>query len=119
VVKIKRVYENPAPADGRRYLVDRLWPRGVSKDTAQLTAWLKELAPSEELRRWFHQHPDRWEEFQSRYRQELHIDPVKIALVRRLAATSSTATITLVFAAKDPEHNNAQALKNWIEQMQD
>jgi uncharacterized protein YeaO (DUF488 family) len=119
VIKIKRVYQNPAPADGHRYLVDRLWPRGVSKEAAQLTAWLKELAPSEELRRWFHQHPDRWQEFQSRYRQELHEDPAKISLVRELAEIASTASITLVFAAKDPERNNAQALKILLKQIQD
>ena len=114
MVKIKRAYDHPDASDGGRYLVDRLWPRGISKDDAQLTGWLKDLAPSDELRQWFHAHPEKWDEFQEKYRAELHNDD-KLATIRELSAQARKQTITLVFAAKDTEHNNAVVLKNLIE----
>lgn len=114
MVKLKRAYDEPDASDGGRYLVDRLWPRGVSKEDAQLTDWLKDLAPSDELRKWFHHHPEEWEQFQEKYRAELQNDD-KLATIRELSAQARKQTITLVFAAKDAERNNAVVLKNLIE----
>jgi len=113
VVKIKRIYAEPDPADGRRILVDRLWPRGVSKARAGVDWWLKEVAPSDELRRWFGHDPARWEEFQARYRRELEAQRPLLEELRGLAARE---TITLLFAAKDEEHNNAVLLKELLAQ---
>lgn len=110
MVRLKRVYEAPAPEDGQRFLVDRLWPRGVKKEAAGLTAWLKDLAPSDELRRWFNHDPARWEEFRERYRRELAAPPCQ-ALLQDLARRARTQTVTLVFAAKDAAYNNAQVIK--------
>lgn len=115
MVKVKRVYETPSPADGQRLLVDRLWPRGLKKSEASLTAWLKDLAPSHELRRWFSHNPVRWEEFRRRYLMEL-ADPEKAPLLQDLLARAGQGTVTLVFAAKDQEKNNAVVLKNLLEQ---
>jgi uncharacterized protein YeaO (DUF488 family) len=119
VVKLKRAYDEPAASDGERYLVDRLWPRGIKKDAARLTGWLKDLAPSDELRQWFHRHPEHWPEFQSRYTGELQADPVKMSVIKELAARVRQGTVTLVFAAKDEAHNNAQVLKQVIENIQE
>lgn len=115
MVKVKRVYEKPSPADDHRILVDRLWPRGLKKSEAGLSAWLQDLAPSHELRRWFSHNPERWEEFQRRYGKEL-ADPEKASLLQDLLAKARQGTVTLVFAAKDQERNNAVALKNLLEQ---
>ena len=108
MISIKRIYDPPAPADGRRVLVDRLWPRGVAKETAHIDEWLKEIAPSDELRKWFGHDPARWEEFRQRYRQELqgHSE-----LLERLGKEARQGNVTLLFAAKDMEHNNAVVLK--------
>jgi uncharacterized protein YeaO (DUF488 family) len=114
MVKLKRVYEEPSPADGQRVLVDRLWPRGVKKTTAGLSAWLKDLAPSDDLRRWFSHNPERWEEFHRRYLQEL-TDPAKAPLLDDLLAKARQGTVTLVFAAKDEERNNAVVMKAFLE----
>jgi uncharacterized protein YeaO (DUF488 family) len=111
MVKIKRVYQEAEPADGRRILVDRLWPRGVSKDAARVDWWLKEIAPSNELRRWFAHDPSKWEEFQAHYRAELEARQPQLDELRALAARE---TVTLLYAAKDQEHNNAVLLKELL-----
>lgn len=107
-VRIKRVYDPPSSGDGRRILVDRLWPRGVSREKARIDSWMKELAPSSELRTWFQHDPDKWPEFVKRYRAELK---GKAALVSELRAAAAGGTMTLLFAAKDEEHNNAVVLR--------
>ena len=108
-IKIKRIYDRPEPEDGFRVLVDRLWPRGIRKDEARLDLWLKEVAPSTALRREFGHHPARWAEFRRRYRTELEQQPQAIALLRDKA---SRGPVTLLYAARDAEHNNAAALKS-------
>ncbi len=113
-VIIKRAYDPPDKRDGSRYLVDRLWPRGVSKDDAALTDWLKDLAPSDDLRQWYGHDPDRWGEFKRRYKLELRAEE-KQETIRQLAKEAERGTVTLVFAAKDPDRNNAAALKEAIE----
>lgn len=114
MVKTKRIYQPPDPGDGARYLVDALWPRGVSKEEASLTAWLKELAPSSRLRSWFDHDPRKWGKFRQRYRAELRAAP-KEEILDRLAARAGSENVTLLFAARDEEHNNAEALKDFIE----
>jgi uncharacterized protein YeaO (DUF488 family) len=107
-VRLKRAYDPPAPADGTRVLVDRLWPRGVRKADAALDDWLKELAPSAVLRKWFGHDPARWPEFQRRYARELrgHANEIE-----RLRALARTGPVTLVFGARDEEHNDAVVLR--------
>jgi uncharacterized protein YeaO (DUF488 family) len=112
-LKLKRIYEAASPDDGERYLVDRLWPRGISKDTARLTGWLRELAPSTDLRRWFGHQPERWPEFQQRYQAELET-PDKRAILQMLADKARTGAVTLLYAARDTEHNEAVVLQNLI-----
>ncbi len=116
-IRLKRAYETPARSDGTRILVDRMWPRGVKKEDADITEWLKDLAPSTELRKWFGHDPEKWPEFQKRYLSEL-----KSANSDDLQTLSDcledNGRITLVFAAKDTEHNNAVALKQYIENKQ-
>ncbi len=114
MVKIKRVYETPEESDGERILVDRIWPRGLSRESARLSRWVKELAPSTELRKWFGHDPVRWTEFRARYARELD-DSTKRALIGALARDATHATVTLVYAARDSEHNNAVFLKETIE----
>lgn len=114
-VFVKRAYEPADDGDGERYLVDRLWPRGVSKARAALTDWLKDLAPSTELRQWFGHDPTRWAEFQKRYTAELDRPETK-ALVQMLADKARTGPVTLVYAARDTEHNEALVLQRLIEQ---
>lgn len=111
-VRLKRVYENAANADGYRVLVDRIWPRGVSKDAARLNAWRKELAPSSELRKWFGHDPQKWEDFKKRYFRELDDHPED---VEDLAKLARERRVTLLFGAKDEEHNNAVALREYLE----
>lgn len=115
-IQLKRVYDPPEETDGERLLVDRLWPRGVRKDAARLSAWLKELAPSEELRRWFDHDPSRWLEFQERYRAELG-EADKALLVQELARKARNQQITLLYAAHDKSRNNAIVLKEVIEEV--
>jgi uncharacterized protein YeaO (DUF488 family) len=115
-VRLKRVYEPAEPGDGARFLVERLWPRGLRREDARLTAWLKDVAPSPELRRWFHHDPARWEEFRRRYRAEL-AEPAKQALVQELVTAARAGPITLVFAARDTEHNAAVVLRELIEEL--
>jgi uncharacterized protein YeaO (DUF488 family) len=107
VLHLKRVYEPAARTDGRRILVDRLWPRGLTKEKAALDEWMKEIAPSTELRRWFAHDPDKWPEFQKRYRQELR---ARADLVREIAARAARGRVTLVYGARDEAHNEAVVL---------
>jgi uncharacterized protein YeaO (DUF488 family) len=111
IIQIKRVHEPPSKDDGVRVLVDRLWPRGIAKEAAKVNEWFKDLAPSTPLRKWFGHDPARWEEFQRRYRDELNAQPDRIAALLDLAQES---TLTLVYAAKDEQHNNAAALRNYL-----
>ncbi len=114
MITIKRVYDPPAEKDGERILVDRLWPRGLKKEAARLSSWLKDLGPTTELRKWFGHDPSRWEEFRRRYETELQ-HPEKQAVLRDLVARSRKGTVTLVFGAKDEIRNNAVVLRDLIE----
>lgn len=114
-VRVRRAYDPPAPDDGYRVLVDRLWPRGVSRAAVALDAWLKDVAPSDELRRWFAHDEARWSMFAARYRDEL-TNPPAAGLVDELAARAATGTVTLVFAARDEQHNNAVVLRDRLVQ---
>ena len=116
-ILLKRVYENPSPRDGTRVLVDRLWPRGVTKRAAALDAWLKELAPSHALRRWFHARPRHWQMFRKRYLQELGQPAAEQALEQLYELAARHRQLTLVFAARNPERNNAAVLKQLLEGM--
>lgn len=111
-VKIKRVYEEPAKADGKRILIDRLWPRGLTKERADVALWLKDIAPSTELRKWFNHDPEKWDEFKTRYHHELDTnESVRHKLVTELQAEKAT----LVYSAHDEEHNDAVVLKEYLE----
>lgn len=112
-IRVKRVYAPPAAADGERVLVDRLWPRGLSREAARIDAWLKDLAPSDDLRRRFHAHRERWEAFRKEYLGELSVSPAKEA-VNELRALAKKGTTTLLFASQDEEHNNAVALAEYL-----
>lgn len=114
-IRLKRAYEAPARSDGPRILVDRIWPRGVAKEDADITHWLKGLAPSTDLRKWFGHDPEKWPEFRERYLQELHSDDAGEDLSVLKSVLEKHARITLVFAAKDTEHNNAVALREFIQ----
>ncbi|HEY8490603.1 MAG TPA: DUF488 family protein [Dehalococcoidia bacterium] len=116
MIRVKRAYDPPAAEDGRRVLVDRLWPRGLSKEAARLDAWLRDAAPSDGLRRWFGHRPERWEEFRRRYREEL-AGPEAQAALRELAAWARDGDVTLLFAAKDPERNNAVVLREVLREL--
>jgi uncharacterized protein YeaO (DUF488 family) len=111
-IRIKSVYDPPSPGDGRRVLVDRLWPRGLKREAARIDLWLKEVAPSAELRRWFNHEPGRWSEFQKRYRAELRGNTDSVETLRDLIRAARP--VTLLFAAKDAEHNNAVALRHYL-----
>ena len=112
-IGIKRVYDAPEKADGVRILVDRLWPRGLSKEAVRADQWLRDIGPSDELRKWFGHAPERWDEFKRRYFGELAEKEEQVALIRDL---SLRERITFVFAAKDAQHNNAVALREFVEQ---
>ena len=108
MIKIKRVYEKPAKEDGWRVLVDRLWPRGMKKEAAHVDVWLKDVAPSDALRKWFGHKPEKWSKFQKKYRSEL---AEKKELIRELKKMEKKhGTLTLLFGARDQEHNQAVAL---------
>ena len=113
-VKIKRVYDPPAAEDGRRVLIDRLWPRGVRREEAHLDAWLRDVAPSDELRRWFGHDPARWDEFQARYHREL-ADEAHQAALAELRERAQQGPLTLLFATKDTEHNSAVVIREALE----
>jgi uncharacterized protein YeaO (DUF488 family) len=108
-LRSKRAYEPASPDDGQRVLVDRLWPRGLSRQAAALDVWEKDVAPSNELRRWFHHDDARWEEFRERYLTEL-AQPAARAALARLAELAARGRVTLVYGARDREHNQAQVL---------
>jgi len=110
-VKIKRVYDAPDGDDGTRILVDRLWPRGLTKERACVDVWLKDIAPSTELRKWFGHDPAKWEQFRERYHRELEAN---VNLVSLLKEKLKGGAVTLLFAAKDAEHNEAVALQEWL-----
>lgn len=110
-LRIKRIYEPSAREDGVRILVDRLWPRGVNKKSAALTLWLKEIAPSPALRKWFGHDPERWSEFRRRYRAELKAND---AAVRNLREVLGREPVTLLYAAHDPAHNHALVLADYL-----
>lgn len=110
-IQIKRIYEKTDPSDGKRILVDRLWSRGISKENAHLDLWLKEVAPSTELRKWFHAAtPDHWEEFKQRYLKELETN----SAVEELQHIAAKHTVTLLYSAKDVENNHAIILKEYL-----
>ena len=111
-IEIKRVYEEPGPADGLRVLVDRLWPRGLTKEKADVDIWLKDIAPSTELRKWFSHDPAKWAEFQTRYREELKSKSDLVADLREKAAKRK---VTLLYGAKDEVHNEAVVLQALLE----
>jgi len=110
-IRIKRVYDEPQRDDGKRILVDRLWPRGLSKDKARVDDWMKGIAPSTELRKWFGHRSDRWEEFRRRYLEELDRNTEELAELRELCRNE---TVTLLFAARDTERNNAVVIRERI-----
>lgn len=111
LVGIKRIYEPAVKGDGYRILVDRLWPRGVSKVAARIDLWMRDIAPSTTLRRWFNHDPARWEEFRRRYQAELQ---EKTALLATITEQAKTSPVTLVYSAKDEQHNQAVALQGFL-----
>ncbi len=108
---IKRIYDKAEIIDGKRILVDRLWPRGVKKSTANLDLWLRDIAPSNELRKWFNHEPEKWEEFKKRYKREIEKNPA----LDQLLGNVNDFDVTLIYAAKDTENNDAVVLKEVIE----
>ncbi len=116
-VAVKRVYEKPSRSDGTRVLVDRLWPRGLTKQDAALDAWLKDLAPSNELRAWAHAHPEAWEMFRKRYLKELSQPPANQALQELYLLAGHRKRLTLLYAFKNQERNNATVLKELLDGM--
>jgi uncharacterized protein YeaO (DUF488 family) len=111
-VRLKRVYDQPSSADGTRVLVDRLWPRGLSRQDVAADLWLREAAPSAPLRRWFGHDASRWDQFARRYRDELERQPEVLELLEDLRRR---APVTLIFGARDPDHNNAVVLRQILE----
>jgi uncharacterized protein YeaO (DUF488 family) len=114
-VVIKRVYEPASRADGARVLVDRLWPRGLTKEKARVDLWLRDLAPSDALRKRLHADPDRWDDFVAAYARELDADPARAA-VATLRDKIAEGPVTLLFSARTEDRNNATALKDWLEE---
>jgi uncharacterized protein YeaO (DUF488 family) len=112
VITIKRVYEPSDASDGARFLVERLWPRGIKKANLHMDAWLKEVAPSDELRRWFGHEPNKWEEFQHQYQEELRAHP---DAWQPILEAAERGNVTLIYSARDTQHNNAVALKAFFE----
>jgi uncharacterized protein YeaO (DUF488 family) len=113
MIQLKRAYDPPAKSDGARYLVERLWPRGVKKESLPVKAWLKDVAPSTQLRQWFSHDPSKWTEFRRRYFQELNHNR---EAWQPLLAAARRGRVTLVYSSHDTEHNNAVALKDFLEQ---
>lgn len=111
-IKIKRVYEGRSPDDGSRILVDRLWPRGLTKEKADIDLWLKEIAPSTELRKWFGHDPEKWKGFRVRYETEIRSHSDLVEMLREMAANGP---VTLVYGARDREHNEALVLERFLE----
>lgn len=115
-IALKRIYEKPEASDGMRLLVDRIWPRGISKEAAQLALWMKEIAPSPELRVWFGHRPERFEPFAARYTAEL-ADAAARPYLERLMEWAERGKVTLLYAAKDMRHNHAVVLKRYVERL--
>lgn len=111
-VTLKRVYEEPSESDGTRILVDRLWPRGLTKEKAKVDVWLKDIAPTTELRKWFNHEPSKWTEFKKRYQSEM-INNTEVLSVLKKHLSNGKATI--VYGAKDEEHNDAVVIKEYLE----
>jgi uncharacterized protein YeaO (DUF488 family) len=112
MIRVKRVYEPASPEDGKRYLVDRLWPRGLRKENLKIDGWIKEVAPSDELRHWFGHDPEKWCEFNERYYKELDARP---ETWQPLLEAARKGDITLLFSTKELEHNNAVTLRSFLE----
>lgn len=112
MINVKRVYDAPGAGDGVRYLVERLWPRGISKENLVMDAWLKDVAPSHALRRWFRHDPSKWDEFQHLYRAELDAHP---GAWEPLVEALIKGNVTLLYSARDTEHNNAIVLKSYLQ----
>ncbi len=108
---IKRAYDPPAASDGKRLLVERLWPRGITKEALKADAWLRDVAPSTELRKWFSHDPEKWAEFQRRYRAELDAHP---EAWEEILAAAREGRVTLLFSSRDTEHNNVVALRDYL-----
>ena len=111
MIKTKRIYQPAELTDGHRVLVDRLWPRGMTRERSKVDEWLKEIAPSHELRKWFHKEPEQWNEFERRYVKELR-SPLKKELIEQLRDRAADGTITLLFSVRDEIHNHASVLRN-------
>jgi len=114
-VALKRVYEQASPQDGARILVDRLWPRGLSKQTLALDSWLKDIAPSDELRKWYHAHPEEWSKFRESYLKELAAEPAHTELQQLYAIKNKRRRLTLLYASRNVERNNAVVLKDLLD----
>jgi uncharacterized protein YeaO (DUF488 family) len=114
MLRTKRVYERPDSDDGYRVLVDRSWPRGLTKEKANVDEWLREAGPSDDLRRWFHNNPEKWEEFKASYIGELR---TKGTLLNKIATRSDKARVTLLYSYNDPVHNQAVVLKEFLDEM--
>jgi len=111
MIKLKRVYDDPEDDDGKRYLVDRLWPRGIKKESLKMDAWLKEIAPSSDLRKWFHHDKTKWDEFADAYQGELE----KNEAWKPLVEEAKQGNVTLLYASRDRQHNHAVVLKDFLE----
>jgi len=116
-IALKRVYDEPADSDGFRVLVDRLWPRGLTKQEARIDTWLRDLAPSNELRKWFHTHPERWQDFRQKYLTELRTPSAAVALKTLYDVLDQEKVVSLLFASKQTDRNNATVLKEIVEGM--
>ena len=114
-LRVRRAYDAPTPDDGCRVLVDRLWPRGLKREAAGIDHWLRELAPSNELRTWFAHDPARWDEFRRRYAEELQSPAATAALAELRGLIAAHPVVTLLYAARDTTCNNAEALRLWLE----
>jgi uncharacterized protein YeaO (DUF488 family) len=113
MITVKRVYEHPEPDDGARFLVERLWPRGVKRESLKMADWLKEVAPSNNLRVWFGHDPSKWDEFRERYYEELEKIPEAL---KPILDSAPKGNVCLLYSARDTEHNNALALKQYLEE---
>jgi uncharacterized protein YeaO (DUF488 family) len=111
-IRIKRIYDPPSPQDGFRILVDRLWPRGLSKEKAKVDLWLREISPSNELRKWYGHDPDKWNEFKKKYLEEIEAKNDEFDFLRKKA---QEGTVTFLFSSREEKLNNAQALKEFVE----
>jgi len=115
-IQVKRIYEAPSPGDGSRILVDRLWPRGISKESAQIAYWAKDVAPSSELRKWYGHDPTKWEEFRARYFEELETNPTGVS---ELLSHVGDGPVTFLFSSKEMLRNNAHALQEYVSKVLD